>query len=108
MRKAPAILVTITLIAWLAAYMGVPAFGDDYWFLLDAIGKFTLSVAVACVIVGYYAQVIANSMAVLAASNLLDEIFFNPQSTGWNEYVFTALVLIYASIKIGFRYGKST
>jgi hypothetical protein len=108
MKRMAAILVTITLIAWLAAYMGVPAFGDDYWFMLDAIGKFTLSVAVACVIVGYYAQIIANSMAVLAASNLIDEIFFNPESTGWNEYVFTALVLIYASIKIGFRYGKST
>lgn len=28
-----------------------------------------------------------------AVNNLVDELFFNPELTGWNEYLFAALIL---------------
>jgi peptidoglycan/LPS O-acetylase OafA/YrhL len=108
MKRLPAHLVTLTLIAWVAAYLGVGTFGDKYWFVLDAIGKLSLSIAIAIVIKGYYAQTIANSMAVLAASNLVDELFFNPESTGLNEYIFGLCVLIYTGYKIVTLYALPT
>lgn len=35
-----------------------------------------------------------------AMNNLLDQLFFNPLSYGWNEYLFAAIVVIWQTNKI--------
>jgi hypothetical protein len=108
MRKYAQIASLLALIAWLAAYIGEPFFEAGYWFTLDAFAKFFLTGAVAIVATDYLFQVIANCLFILAGSNLLDELFFNPQSTGINEYLFASIVVVYACIKIVTMYAIPT
>ena len=106
MKRYAHFLVLAALIAWLAAYLLEPYFEASYWFTLDAIAKALLSGAVTLVMTGYAANTIAVSLFALALSNLCDELFFDPTKTEVNELVFAALVIGYASYKIGSHYGK--
>jgi len=108
MRKYAHIAALFALVAWLAAYIGEPFFEADYWFTLDAFAKFFLTGAVAFVATDYLFKVIANCLFILAGSNLLDELFLNPQSTGINEYFFAVVVIVYALIKIVTMYALPT
>jgi len=104
MKKLAEILVLAALVLWVSGYLAAPYFDSGFWFLMDASAKVCLSGAVAIVMTGNLSQTIATSLFILAVSNLLDELFFDPQVTSNNEYLFGSIVLIYAIYKI--LYGK--
>lgn len=104
MKKLAEISVLAALVLWVSAYLAAPYFSSGFWFLMDAAAKVCLSGAVAIVMTGYLARTIAVSLFILSISNLLDELFFDPQVTSNNEYLFGAIVLIYTIFKI--LYGK--
>lgn len=105
MKYFAEILVIGALILWVSAYMAAPGIDSGTWFLLDAAAKVCICGAVAVLITGNLSKTTANVLFVLSVSNLLDELFFNPEVTSTNEYVFGFAVLIYALYKI--LYGRS-
>ena len=44
--------------------------------------------------------VLSSALLILATSELIDELFFNPISTGWNDCLFIILMGWYVAMKI--------
>lgn len=107
MKKLTEILIAGALIIWIAGYVGTPYFESWYWFLMDSIAKLCLTGSVVFLATTYMEKCLSISLFALAGSSLMDELFFDPTATQWNEYLFGGCVLAYLLIKIGFFYGQS-
>jgi len=106
------ILFTLTFIAfWLWIYGYSVASGSvgatedvqinatNIWMLCDAAGKSLFCISLAFYFGGYLREWFI-FLACLSLNNVLDEIYFDPFSLGWNEAVIFVLLVAYYSHKI--------
>ena len=69
------------------------------WMLCDAVAKSLFAMALAIFVGGYLREWFI-FLACLSLNNVLDEIYFDPFSLGWNEAVIFVLLVAYYSHKI--------
>jgi hypothetical protein len=83
------ILIVLLVINILARHVFV--YSDNWYFVGDAVSWVLAFILIARLTFGT-TRMVAVGIAFLTVSNLMDELFFNPQVFGWNEYVFITFV----------------
>jgi len=103
-------LSLLALLCWCAGYLTVAytyhhqgwvadEFATDIWMLCDAFGKSLIILACMALSSELLRQWLT-FIFFLSINNILDEVWFNPYSLGWNEAAITVVLAIYYTTQI--------
>lgn len=115
-----AIILTITVLAFIISCFGYLKIANSVnldeaaqiaatntWMLCDAVSKCMWVLATVMLTTTYVRQWLLFIFAV-TVNNLMDELWFNPFTLGWNEAVIIVVLAVYYSYSITRSfYGKS-
>lgn len=61
----------------------------------EAITFIFLAIAIRCTVINDLSKSVAESLLLLTISNLIDELFFNPERLQWNEIIAFVIALLW-------------
>lgn len=79
--------------------------GDDKCYFIGDAFAWCIALAIIMMQTRRSSYIIAEGIFLLTISNLLDELFFDPTKTQWNEWAFFVGVAILTTVKL-IRYAR--
>jgi hypothetical protein len=100
MSKAQHYILLVSLIIWVVSYNLWIFFDSSVYYIGTAVFILGLSLLIDMSVKEKWKQITSKFFLILAVNNVLDEVFFNPTTFDFNEYITIFLFLIYTAWRI--------